>query len=812
MQPITFADIRRLLELRESTAVNEIPIASVPDRWALYVGESVVLRYQYTVYFLHLLSDCTLEDVPQAGASLVNPKLTDVIFAPSLERLLTRDESRLDDVRHWLRQPRGILSIPQFISQLLQVTLSKYREKLATLRPSYFVEPPVESEAQSKGQLSRPLRAHLAKAAPNLGVGVLLAEAGQGKTHTTLQLAATLTTSIPIYVDSRLWKGSTPEHLTDPWKTITSSMSHFGAPVPWAIDAERDFVSIMLRAGIFSLIFDGFDEYIYWNRGRLDPIETLRLLGALGDDSSSGVLVTSRTSFWESDVAGDFDLDISHTRYRLVPFDRRHAYVFFESRFDGTNQSPARAMELYDTLRSSDGDSAAGFVGRGFVLELIADLVARADALPTLPTGASIARRVMKAICQREQVRQSLPLNSEQQLRALGIFAEAVAAGQPPSSDILQLSVQLAAESIDQESLRNLVGDSSTTLSGQLAQHPLIEWSSLTNEWHIRQEQVYYDLLAEQLLLCRDRDDPILRDFVEKILPDAKLSADIATVVLDQACSAGDTTKVHEILCEAVAKLLSYSRNIPTKASMPEKALATAIAMLAVNRFETLGRPREARCAALLALIPDGSLLGLQFSGSISSMDFSMRTFKDCRFDNVVWINCTFDATTGFDGCRFIGGRLDHCDGFGVASFQNIWADPDASILIKSEQVLAHARIYEPSDLERDINLLIRKLVSPEGFGTRSLEERYLKSGTFSASPHRDAILDAFWRHIIERHTVAGRPGVNVRAEARDALMFYVANGVMSGPLARAHDEVLQNLRLAEERRSEPHGTARPLT
>ena len=795
MTQILFADIRRILELRESTHVDDTPLATVPDRWALYRGETIALRYHYPVYFLHLMADCTLDDVRTAGASLVNPKVTDIIYAPSLEKLLKRDRRRDDDVQHWLRMPRDIISTHAFLRELLHDTLAIYQAKLAQLRPRYFVDPAVETVTNVPRSASRPLHAHLGKTTSSaVGVGVLLAEAGQGKTHITRQLAATLSTSLPIYVDSRLWRHVTPEHVTDPWKTIMSSFSWFGVPVPWVVDAEKEFVSILMRAGILSIIFDGFDEYIYWNRGRFDPLETLAMLGTLSDESSSGVLVTSRTSFWESDVARNGGIEAAHTVYRLIPFDRRHAHTFFHSRFDANEDLTDRAVTLYDSLRSTDADSRTGFVGRGFVLELLADLVSRTDRLPALPTAASVARRVMTALCEREQERQDLPLNYEQQLHALGIFAEAVAAGQAPTTDMLQLAIEMANNGLDPAQVATLVGDDTRGLSGQLAQHPLIELLPATREWRIRQDQVYYDLLAEQLLLCRDRDDPILRDFVEKILPDARLSADIATVLVDQACASGNTSQALSTLRRTIEKLLSYSSDVPTHMAMPEKDLACTIAMLMVNRLEMIGRPRAERCAALLDLLSMHTFYGLQFSGTIASMDFIGRSFYDCRFETVAWANCNFDSTTEFTRCRFIGGRLERCQGFGLTKMESNWADSDASIMIKSEQVIASARRYEDEDLRRDMALLIRKFAPREGFGTRSLEQRYLRSGTFSASPHRDLIIQAFQRHVLAEHSVGGRPAVHVRPEARDDVLFYITNGVLVGTLADAYLDIAAKL------------------
>lgn len=49
-------------------------------------------------------------------------------------------------------------------------------------------------------------------------------------------------------------------------------------------------------------MFDGFDEYILRNRGNVQPMEVLRPLADLAGTTSTRIVITSRTSFWNTNL------------------------------------------------------------------------------------------------------------------------------------------------------------------------------------------------------------------------------------------------------------------------------------------------------------------------------------------------------------------------------------------------------------------------------------------------------------------------------------------------------------------------------
>jgi NACHT domain len=795
MTALTLRDIARVVSLRGTTFIEDNPVVADEGRWALYAGENVVRNSHYPIYLLYLYAECTLKDILAAATSIRKASITEVIYPPSLEdRLIKRN----DEIAWALRMTQNRCTTREYLFSCFAESLTNYRQKILALDPEHFVDPHVTRVSpgvQMERRGAFPLLTHFTSS-PSPHVGVLLADAGQGKTYLTQRLAYKMIPwgVVPLYVQARQWTRMAPEALPDLWKVIASSFESFESPMPWIVGNEYEFLSVTMKAGLFTLIFDGFDEYTYLNRGRIDAGETLEALVRLATDSESRMLLTARTSFWENDIARDGADLPAHVRYQLLPFDRKHAKTYFDARLVDERKA-ARSLHLYDSLNASHEDQGTNFVGRGFVLSLLADLVDRTDEQLQLPSTESVTRRVMKALCERERIRQNLPISAEHQLQALGTFAEQTAAGAAPTTDLLAAAIAYSV-SLEDDLMRELVGDKTRRNVGKLAVHPLVEYRASTREWRIRQEQVYYNLLADQLLSCQSSTDPILRDFVQKILPDPKLRAEIATVVVDQACSVERVSIAREKVQEIIGKVVAHSTDIPTSISMPERDLAAAIAILMVNRYVPAGRPRADRRDELLSYFPGNELRFLQFSGTLASISFKGVIFRQCRFEAVTFVNCEFDQTTIFDRCRFVGGRLENCDGFGKAKFIDGWKDPDAAMLIESQQVQADERPYTLRDLERDIDLLIQKFAPKDGFAMKLLEERFLRRGRFSNSPKREQIITAFFRHVLE-YEEPQRKGtlmVQIRPLVKSAVTFYITNGVLTGALAMVFDEVAKEL------------------
>ena len=112
-------------------------------------------------------------------------------------------------------------------------------------------------------------------------------------------------------------------------------------------------------------------------------MDTLQAMTHLVEQTGARIVLTARTSFWQSEVEGPFQqfsagdpraglLKRIH-KFPIKPFDQNNATLFFDKRLGGDKKIGA-AVGLFKELAKDSEE----FAGRGFVLSLISDLVSEA--------------------------------------------------------------------------------------------------------------------------------------------------------------------------------------------------------------------------------------------------------------------------------------------------------------------------------------------------------------------------------------------------------------------------------------------------
>ena len=104
-----------------------------------------------------------------------------------------------------------------------------------------------------------------------------------------------------------------------------------------------------------------------WNRGHVQPLEALDVLSDLTATTGARIVLTSRTSFWNTGMLdAERDQFVQRTRtavYRILPFDLQYARSYFLNRLP--KAAANQAVTAYSTILQG---SAEDFVGRGFML------------------------------------------------------------------------------------------------------------------------------------------------------------------------------------------------------------------------------------------------------------------------------------------------------------------------------------------------------------------------------------------------------------------------------------------------------------
>jgi hypothetical protein len=548
---------------------------------------------------------------------------------------------------------------------------------------------------------------------------------------------------------------------------------------------EAEFLRVTLKADIFRIVFDGFDEYILRNAGAVQPIDVLEGLAELAKTTGARIVITSRTSFWntnlpEAEISKFIGKHGAHI-FKILPFDLQYAKNYFEQRL----QDPTKvehAMQTYAILRKGDEN----FAGRGFVLSLVADLAEQGSQPNVKPLATSqVMHWLIEALCEREVLRQQLPFTAHEQISMLRTFAVEVAEGSTPNTELLEISMSIVRATLDPKSRESAIE--------KLKSHPLVEKQHGADLWRFKQEQVRILLLAEEIA---DGDSGRAERFVRKAKLDAETWQDVAIMIVDilqKKLLDGDMIPRLRRLVGSIS-----ANDSSTPYNRESTRLAGMVALTAVERFLPRGSSHHDRTRLLVELCGATAIRGITFTGTVARYDFTGTSFIRCRFERVAWANCSFDENTAFEYCEFIGGvPPQQCSGMGTVQLLGTVLDPEAEAIFNSERIREGKRKYTANDLRADIHGLIVKFIIKGGIGIRSVEARNLEKGPISTSRYRAEIIDVLTALVLEKHPISGAgDGYNIKKDAAEAVKFYAANNVFTGALREAFERLQKRLSL----------------
>lgn len=794
MEPLTFSDIAVLLNHSRTIRISEKPTEQNPNNWELFVGEHRIHTDSIPFQILYLQARATADGLREAARRVRGDRVY-IVYAPSLDGRLKLHH----DLFRTKKSAKRFWNTTDYLKSFFREELDAYNQKLTALSPKYYIDPDVIVPRGVARKIPNPLLSFLEDIAASSDItpgeiGVLLAEPGQGKTYMSQYLVAALAQShrvFPIHISSDQWRSIAPDDFGDLAKTIVHSFRHFGTPIGWLDGCEDKFLGVTVKARLFRIVFDGFDEYVLRNRDQVSALQTLEALARFVDATGARIVVTSRSSFWNSELEGLGETlhGAKLSVYTQVPFDTGKARKYFSGRLRKAVEVE-RATSLYDALQKSERE----FVGRGFVLNLLADLVSRADQSASVANVGNPVEWLMRSLCERERLRQELPLTAEEQLKAITIFVSETTKGAEPNSELLEIALSETAPHL-------AVGSRSDCIS-KLTSHPLIQRpSAQKDEWEIPQEQVRIVFLAGHLMsLARATKMEELAFFAASAKLEDSEGGDVAEMIVDLAFTKKEHGDGVEQLRQIIAVFLSvggpHSGNAIRQHCLRQLAVMTALK--GVDRFLRQGSTHLERTQCLVAMFPEQRLSALEFSGAITKMDFSDSIFDTCRFERVRWVNCTFSSRTRFKNCHFIGGSETFCQKLGESIWENLTADEDGHAFINTARVAAGSKRYSVEELRADVRAVVNKFIVRGGVGFRTVKESHLSAGTLRASAHRDEIIRELTKKLFETHNISGvsDKGFNVKEQAEESIRFYASNNVFTGPLLDAFEALIRRLKL----------------
>lgn len=581
------------------------------------------------------------------------------------------------------------------------------------------------------------------------------------------------------------------------YKTIIHSFRYNNSSIDWIEGEEENFINVTLRLGLFRIIFDGFDEYILWNNGKISADEIIKTLHELVLNSSSRILVTSRTTFWNSAITVDNDLS-SLYKYSILPFDLAQSRNYFSKRFEIGSKSIEKSLSVYSKLKGGGtSELKNSFAGRGIILSLIADLCSDDIDVSTYDDNLSIWQWIILALCQREEKRQQLPLNAGKQVEILKLFVEEKAKGIPATSTLLEQVVGLFFEKNSDNIIKSLIGNDK--VRGKFSDHPLISKDKLTGLWFFRHEQIEFNLIAEIVInYAKDGNIGALKTFFDELVVKGSLLDDLTIVMIEQLNIIIDKNSSIDIN----SLLSNFKACVPIESQRPRlisnlSIVLTKIIISYLNKNYPIGSDKLQRTYELLKLTGgDSQIYGFHFTGTLASFDFTNITFNNCIFENIVWANSNFSTNTIFKDCYFIGGEIHNCTGFGNSDFQrDCEFDNFAEISINYQKINIGTKKMDSEDIKRDIIMFIRKFVPRDGVYKNVYDDGLFK-GHLAISPYKNELLPVMKKYIIDENQDESGHHYKIKSESKDSINYYFNNGIFSGELARALNELLRKFKV----------------
>lgn len=751
--------------------------------------------HSYDIIYLH--STTSVSSLLKVRTEL-KPKDSTVVIKPSSLKI---------SLEKHLGAGLKIFTPKIFLSKLLG-RASAYQDRVGRLALAPYIEPSfaLESERSSIG----------GKGDKRVGsITVILASPGHGKTYYTKNLAAQMAknfsfeedfalssanNALPLYVNSSQWKRIPPEMLRTLWKALTASFKYYDLPIHWLDGNEHKFLQTALGFNLFNIIFDGFDEYVLQNNGKISANNALRNLSLLARDTGSDIIITSRTTFWENAVSlSDFELLCPMKIKRMRSFSPEKASEYFKITFETEAGLWDRAAKFYRSFYAQVADeSTNSLIGKGITLKLIADIFLAGGTelnLRDLTSGKSFIPWMMWELCQREIQRQDLELVPEDQVSLVKKLAMKLAAGEAVRNS--EFSTLLQENGFPGE----IVSESGVMLTEfaleKLSSHPVIYRPH--DHWKFRNEQLFFHTLAEMFLEIIEKENVVaqnVNEFVRRTISHNTLrAANVAIAIVEQIISRSTVENAIVDIKNVIRSLISFSCGITGEIKHSSMSLfATMMALQATARLANSQTALE-RTALLKSFLEnnEGVFECLYFNGEVQGLSFVGEEFKSCVFSNVKFISCNFAKTTVFDGCSFSKLGITQSDDIVFANMDTSRFDRDTVHILNSIRARRDIINYTAELLRHDLRTTLDELL----FNDLLVKEYVLKAELIDSNAAMAPSFEKILSELVMQGAIKEDSQTERYVLEQDAVgdfEYYFENSGLIGSLGRTQRELLGKL------------------
>lgn len=659
----------------------------------------------------------------------------------------------------------------------------------------YFIDPSIQlssGDVASVGAKSFLTKWFLdtGKPANTPPMAVLTANGGVGKTTLSRILCSELRKEdpsvIPLLIESDQWRGLLQGSFTLDAVWDMALTRRFENAT--RLLANKTALQVLLREGLFVVVFDGFDELCI---NPASPYSAKDLITELRDlltpedtTCEARVLLTTRETYW-STIVDQIDLT-QLSVFKLKEFDNDQKKKYFDSRLKIQEKrdlalriSKQISGAVYDGLQVEQQNQNR-LSGVPFILDLIARDVEEDDDVN--PYIADSLGTLLEGICRRENRRQTLGLDPSVQIN---IFEE-IFREHPDGFTLEDLNLYLQ--------VIGLVTDPSVVK--RFTNHVLLIQGE-NNKYSPRYEvlRVYF--------LARFLAHGLIESISNKSTQRNKIAKELAkhstgkTQLMDWLVEQLNSQNENQLRF-AFSHALEITRD---KENIEVRKLSEmAICHLACRFIEE--NDKNLRADKLLNLLSGStnteiiSFRETIFSGVLRAFDFRDLEFISCTFIDVEFKNCIFDSKSVFTSCTFEGSLDFHnCSGE-----KNITVSKDTSMTREAEYALSEIcnsgsrRELRASFAEDVLIRALRRFRSDYGF--KDIQYRHRKSGFKPGNPYNDRIwelLETF--KILERHRISNvdEGGLHI-AEDKDLrrdIVSLLDNGVIGSTLRDAVENLI---------------------
>ena len=613
---------------------------------------------------------------------------------------------------------------------------------------------------------------------------ILVAPAGQGKTTLCRAIANKVRSSnpdtIPVLVESNQWQKLIELTLPNVLNAALLQM----LPGATQLTDPRVF-QLLVREQILVPIFDGFDELSLHPSANFSASTLLSDLLDLVGDADAKVLVTAREAFWENHETGIIETHGQRLRrHDLQGFSNQQRKVFFEKRLKKADErdianrlSREIGTRLYEGVVERPEMQADRASGVPLMLELIALYVEGNSNATFAPASQDPMGPLLKAVCERENIRQKLDISSEKQMLVFeNIFRDYP--DEMPKED-LTLYVEEFSPEVSPDTISRY--ESHAFLS-------TTQRSTLIPRFETLRVYFVARWLANQLESTVSKDiDPAA---TELLALHATGNSDIFDYLIDRFWS-----NPREKTCASIAHA---SRMVRSRASW--EGASSALFHLSQRLAHRYEKGKRERTAVIFELIADPSwrdneVVRTAVHGQISGLDLSDIVFRGCEFRNLEFYNCNFDDGTVFSSCRFIGSlAFTNCSNTSSMRLDNCRLSDAALLAWEDRQNRSPRRAITEENARAALRDILRKFEHRFGFSSIKYSDR--DAGPISKNPCKEKAWAALnVSGVIQHHKISGvsEGGLNIAddVDIRHEIRNFLDNAALGKRLRGVLEEIL---------------------